>query len=352
MLRVFSNSRKQIDFVEYDKSTVLNRAITTAAIRNGNFTFTNHELAIAIARATIGSSLPKDPISFAEYGAAFYNLMTLEDMRHPAFRVNSQSVKRYRDFSKTTRTGELAQGISFLFAQKVLRHSAIVDFKLFFERIGSPIHSVAKTPDYIIADNIYGGVDLMECKGAYIPSQNTIENRIIAVNNQCQSGESIVNSILNWRVNNTYSCCISVSNENSPAGTKIHFADPPGKQLEDANLIQLIRFHYASWFLLAGDFDNASLLLKNKAPQIYEEPEVSYRGKNINEVFFPIGNQNWPDPLNRFYISKQTLDVIKGESKKLPYLVQSETEEKENRESIIFRDGIMFKLNRGPEQIG
>lgn len=348
MIRHFANSIKRIDYVEYDKDNLFIKRNALRAISNNSFSFTNLELAFATARATIGNSMPESVISIAEIRSSFYNLMTLEDMRFSDFRLNSNSLNRYRDFSKTTRTGEIAQGVSFLFAQKVLQKRVVIDFKLFFEKLNQQIEGNVSTPDYIIADNIYGGVELMESKGGIQMHPNYIKSRLIRANNQCRSGESVINALLGWRVNSSFSCCTSFENENSTLGTKIHYTDPPYRNNKDADLLRLFRFHYAAWFLLAGDFKNAKLLLTDNAPEVNQNNSIVYKTKLKDEKFIPIASEIDQFKFNNLYISLEILEKLEKKSttpieNNFEIFSDSNSGNFQKNESILFRDGILYK---------
>lgn len=340
---------RKILYTEYDKRYFHNTLATPDVIRNGDFTFTDLELGVAIARAIIGSSLSSDTVSIIEIKASYYTLLSLLELDDENFILNNHTIGRLRDFSKTSRIGEVAQGINFLFAQKVLNYKIVVDYKLFLSWMGIPLLRRRRTPDYILAKDLFGGVSLMESKGTLNHNFDKITDKIIDGLEQCSSGTRFINTVPGWRVNRSYAACIAFANEGSVDRTKIHFTDPDDKSLPDGNIIRVIRLHYASWFLLAGDIKSALQLADNKPADIITQDKIFKNTLQGEKVFVRIS----PKHLRfyyflQFFISEEIIGVINGTSSTFSNLA-FELENKSiqnpisNETDILFRDGILIQ---------
>jgi hypothetical protein len=99
--------------------------------------FSLFRLCVAVAK----SVLTRDPTSenlVGEVWAALHTIGGTVDISQKDLRLVSGFRKKYRDFSRTGRMGELAQGISFIFAQESLRHPIVLDFAGFLASQGIP----------------------------------------------------------------------------------------------------------------------------------------------------------------------------------------------------------------------
>lgn len=79
--------------------------------------------------------------------------------------LNHENKNVLRDFSKTSRIGELAQGINYLVSISELGAISVYDYKEFIkEKCGSKVKTPGRLPDYVLyyRDGEYG---VLESKG-------------------------------------------------------------------------------------------------------------------------------------------------------------------------------------------
>merc|ERR1711991_318265 len=213
----FENEIRTIEIFENDASNFISYGIGGHPFRRDRLVFSNRMLSIAVARANIGSSLLQHPISLSEYLTALYSLqsLTTKKNRYDNLRLNSYAINRYRDFSKTGRIGELAQGLTFIFAQSKLKQPIVIDFGLILQSNGITITRNQKTPDYVLIDHGFGTVKLIESKGTTQTNNSAINKGIISAQTQCRNGKNIIEKKLGWSVDSTYALCTNLRDDDN-----------------------------------------------------------------------------------------------------------------------------------------
>lgn len=168
--------------------------------------------------------------------------------------LSESRYKRLRDFSKSSRVGEMAQGINSYFVSKTLNFPYIIDFDLAKEKTQATlnIQTNGKSPDFVVLDLTMTEIGLFESKGNM--NGNTTADLISAMN----------------QINDVHSPCFDY---NIPVSTRFQDNnDYSNKRLRkirkssvNYTLIKnvcttpketdlLRKLHYASWFYLVGDF--------------------------------------------------------------------------------------------------
>ena len=167
-----------------------------------------------------------------------------------------------RDFSKTARIGEIAQGISYYVSVRELGALSVWDYNEFFKqrKIVLP-PKPGRLPDYVLSygDKTYG---VLESKGTM---DNDPTPRIKDANKQCVNGKSIlVNKSV--PVKNSFATAVSFST-NSPSinrNTRIYVVDPEEEvfQKESIDYKAEVIHECSKHLCLAGDLNAANAFAK------------------------------------------------------------------------------------------
>lgn len=313
-------------------------------------------LAIAIAKCTFTKG-PDRNYRIAETIINIVRVTTLvfktSDER---FLLNKQRLELIRDFSKTTRIGEIAQGVSFLFAQDVLRIPTPHDFSGFCETNYGEIPK-GSTPDFI-GSHKDGTYDLIESKGTQDPNKKIISGRLNAALKQCDKGEVFLKSLKSPNAHRKFGILTVLEKNNStfPNNSSIHFIDPVDNQQERFNSWQLIVSYYKAIIMGFTGFDSISNFKEISTTTINIQ-NTSYHIFNINidefeSEFLPF--YIYPNLLS-FGVSSKVLDILtlKGDNSEIYFQYINQFLEvqridlisNENSKYEIFSDGTIIKIN-------
>lgn len=364
---MFTGIRK-IKVQEYTCDSARNKGTKLQKVQSNGKThleFTSIRLAVSIA-LTILSSNPKlrDFVKFSI--SSFINLSSMIG-NHPNSK-NSNLVliddinEMLRDFSFSTRIGELAQGISFMFAQDILEKPHVVDFDGYAK---SQKHSFNKTvkssPDFVLHDlSNLRKITLLESKGSTRNQVNNgLKSTLKKALQQCEDGKvSLSSNNVASHVENSYGVAVLFSKESDTWDSCIHFVDPfSDSEGELENPESLIKYHYSSWFMLVGLEKQAVALANGENIEITlpkrDEGTVVVKGNKYylfeNSNIFgdcslgKSGCFGGLDKVGKFGISSEILDRLTGiGGKKFDEEVPVfEPYSDDNYE--VFRDGMLFK---------
>jgi len=276
--------KRKIIYKEYSKSTLsASRTRLEKPINEDEITITSFRLAKDIVRSMItrqGNSF----FANTEFLCWFLQLgiMTTED--NDGYLELSTEVKSgiLRDFSDTSRCGELAQGINYSFCIRKLKAKSVNDFKIYVNNNNLNIPPCLKksypSPDYIIKTN--NRVAILESKGDY---QNTYPTSLLreAKKNQCLFGATILryNNIM---FNQAFASVVKFkSTKSAKREVCIHYGDPQ----YDSSPINIrmidIRQEYSKWFEIANRNDMATALRENRVLEFDVKPYVSEDGYEL-----------------------------------------------------------------------
>lgn len=284
------------------------------------------------------------------------NFITINDEEY--LQLKESRLQRLRDFSRTTRTGELAQGISYLFTQEKLDYPFVVDYHLFCELFTIVIPDGSKTPDFVVLKSDFSQIGLMESKGEASKTSNitgtsgklgTAMNQLESVDNPCAS--------------ELIPICTRFENDGNTLNSAIHYALVSNECDQDEKLRRrVLRQHYSSWFYLIGDFTRATQLLLEEGFTALED-DVNYVlevDDNKTEVYWverPFGFEFLNDgTYSRFFIHvdmparqevkfgiyKTVVDRILNNSIESKIEFPEETTDNYNR----FLDGTVIRIPR------
>lgn len=263
--------------------------------------FNTNELKIAYATARTLCSYHIDQKEFyfdiVASLATHFNFFEANKMNY--LKIKKERYERLRDFSKTSRIGELAQGVNYLFLQDRLDYPYIIDFHLFCKKNGIPLSR--KTPDFVVLKKNLRETGLFESKGEGAP-RNAVKTKLRGAMNQ-------LNAVTNIYANKLIPVCSRF--EYNAKNSSINYCNID-ETCEDLNIddlnLKLFKQHYASWFYLIGDFDRADQLVN----------QTSFNNLNIdNEQRYTLGEDN---KKNEIYWVNRPFHFDSEDDKKIMHL--------------------------------
>ena len=193
--------------------------------------------------------------------AAAIGLLALEFMidlsRTPDLILNSRFATDLRDFSVTSRVGELAQAISYSYWKWEGGYTCIGDFKstLAHHHIMPPKN--LKTPDYIMLDRKNNILALMESKGTLVGKHKKYTQAALK---QIQGVCTPVIHPYNSYIKRGWASVVDFNQLTHPATVpaygpaSLYLRDPEvGTECPDSICHDVFRSSYASWFDLLGE---------------------------------------------------------------------------------------------------
>ncbi|WP_143785667.1 hypothetical protein [Ohtaekwangia koreensis] len=251
-----------------------------------------------MAKTTVSRDISDISLLFDALGN-FFQLGFLVYSNNDVFTLNKRHFSNLRDFTRTSRTGEVAQGITYLLAQEYLRFNSVVDFEGYINSRGGIIPAKSSTPDFIMQNhNLNFNVGLIESKGSYPEKSDPVKSSLKKALKQCHSGQNLLTNFdPRYTITNKYGVHIKFEDELSSQSSVGYLADPQSLPVRDERNLSIIRYHYASWFMLMGDQDNAFRLATNEPLKIDDaffrnKNEYYYYGRRSNSVF-PIFDIFW-----------------------------------------------------------
>lgn len=260
---LFSN--KEIEVKEYTNASFATPYKPTEdANAHLPFTFNGARLSIAIAR-TLASHHPTVSEFWLDVFMSAIGIRNIVSRDPIEFKLIEDRLDRIRDFTKTTRIGEMAQGIAYLFSQDRLGYPLVGDFKHFFNSRGVAISAIETTPDFVLQkSSINTNISLLESKGTVINSATNIKSSLRKGLSQCRNGNNIATAA-GFVVDNKYATCVEFSVDTEVETSKLHYVDPSENTIQSEYNDSLLRFHFASWFYLIRDFESVNQLIEGKS---------------------------------------------------------------------------------------
>ncbi len=232
-----------------------------------SFQFSFFRLSVAAAK----SVLTRDPLSlemWKEVRAAFYVLDSIVANADGNLRLAPGFRKRYRDFSKTSRTGELAQALTFVLAQDVLKYPIVCDFNGYLDsqRI-PPMDHDKRTPDYaLLFKNGSRNLSLIESKGSSPESgKGSPKTALSEALKQCKSADDYIRAVASYGAASSYGTHVRLAEASDSWDTVIAFCDPEEPtEFGPADPLGALRQYYAAWLVLAGAPYDAELFMEGR----------------------------------------------------------------------------------------
>ncbi len=264
---MFTLGRKRLKIVEKDRASVVMPNVHLKDAQNpnnGELNFSAIKLHIAIARCILSKDLTNIDLVF-EAISSYFRYQTIINTSNHDLTLNQVNFELLRDFSQKTRIGELAQGIIYLLSQEHLKYPIVVDFEGFVKNKNPSAQLVGKTPDFIIQKEANLNYSIIESKGHYTSSNSSTKGKLRRALEQCDNGKKIIDSeVGRYSLNKSYGTCVKFYNENNTNVSEIQFVDPASNESNDNFNIDIIRYHYASWFLLMGNMEIYEKLIGQK----------------------------------------------------------------------------------------
>ena len=254
---MFVYGTKRINLIEFTSTSVTTKNGHLAIVQRHYpkyLQFSSNRLAISIARA----KLTRIPNSFHLYLEALSSFIRMQAIISTIPRIISfinGFRDLYRDFSRSSRIGEFAQGITYLFAQDILLKPFVNDFNGFLEARGFPTTSRKKSPDFAIGDYHSTRISLLESKGSSPKTRfYKLKTRLKEALYQCDSGENHLHTYsIPYPVYRKYASAVWIPEQSDGWDATLYFADPEGQPtIESFDPILFAKYHYASWFMLIG----------------------------------------------------------------------------------------------------
>lgn len=301
---------KQIQMIEYVPESVKKAGVRLAELGEvQTISFTSRKLIIALAR-TILAMNPKDKDvvhqAISSY-SALYPLIS-EDRE---FRFAADVDEKIRDYILSTRTGELAPAIGYLFAQEQLSKPFIVDFSGLMEEEPAKV----TVPDMVAASPT-GEITFIESKGSKdIRNKGKLRDALL----QSESAATLVEGA----VDEFYGLFISIPKADADYPASIHYTSTINEGQRKAHDVRrLMLKHYASWFMLLG-FQEAAEKLADGKPMMLKKPkkEVVVKKKKYylldasNSLFFNAINI-WDKQFKRarFAVAEDVFAFLTGDA--------------------------------------
>jgi hypothetical protein len=243
------------------------------------------------ARTLCSYHLTKTELYF-DVVASMLSHLNFVDSKKTSFLLSESRYNRLRDFSKSTRIGEMSQGINALFVSKRLDFPYIIDFDLAKEKTSATlnIQTTGRTPDFVFMNRNLDKIGLLESKGTMMgkaSSKNGLLSeameQIDAVDHPCF--DYLLPICTKFENNN------DITNTPNPNGRKssINYALIEKECANKKDTENLWKLHYASWFYLVGDFGRVTSILANeRITPLLEVGDQIYEIDNDTEKENPI----------------------------------------------------------------
>lgn len=257
---------KIIKVFEYDSNAILRNTKLTKGVGLSNSIKNTSELRISFLKFAV-SMVKANTISGNNIIEQAFDIMTNSlNLYGLIDSGNSFSFKegfriKYRDFSRTSRIGEISQAINYILAQEVIGYKYIFDYDEFLRAISFHAKLSGGKPDYVMLDALKSKVALLESKGSsqknkLTPSQikNKLKN---AIENQCKQGAVHLNAS-SYPISNSFASVVEISEVNDGRESAVYFCDPEYSEISEDGFNLAIKSYYLKWlnfvFLSDGEY--------------------------------------------------------------------------------------------------
>lgn len=314
---------KKIPITEYSSSSITTKYETPKPINNyADIKISPLRLVIATAKCSFTRTSSWIDESFEAISTFLRLNRMVADSTNNSFLLKKQYINNLRDFSRTSRVGELAQGINFLLTQEVLKIPTPVDFFGYCKQIHK-VEPTGKTPDFIGCTNS-SHYNLIESKGSLSDSKPDIKGRLRDALKQCDSGEKFLTGIGLPNAQRKFSALaiFDFLDPNKPHNnSSLYFCDPADHNIsKEFEALPLITFYYKrlfEGFLVKSAFGSIS---SNKI--LFDDlTKISHNGitfvifnSNVENILFEVSSGSIDDmPKHiQFGISENILKSIEN----------------------------------------
>lgn len=155
-----------------------------------------------------------------------------------------------RDFSKSTRVGEIAQGINYYYARKILKALAIYNFDLFCDINIINRNKIGRKPDYVLVYDD-GSTGVLESKGTM---DSDVTEMLESGDDQIENGVKVLKAD-GIQVKDSYVMAVSFTfSRFRKRKTTLYISDPKEKRENEIfNPVRAIMYEYAKYFYLTSN---------------------------------------------------------------------------------------------------
>jgi hypothetical protein len=261
--------------------------------------------------------------------------------RAPDLCLSKEFSNIFRDFSATTRIGELAQGISYAYWHWERGYVWIADFGPWASKL-TPSYVGKKSPDFVMFNPVLNDLAVFEAKGSGSPCHKKAMGVALR---QCKV------AVKHPAFNRGYGSVLTLDSKNLLGFGTLHIRDPdsaaqPSEELQ----YYVFRRSYASWFDLTGD-DELALWCREEFPEaIGAEQHPKRINKRVNATNSPLTQilvlALGLDPERTFFaIDDVVVEAIlsfesfQANRESLLFRIRGRAAELQRFEGVIFPDG-------------
>lgn len=327
-----------IPIVELDKKFI--------ETNRGAFPVTPISLSIAIAKSSVTKAV-NVPYIFWEAFCYMLSIQNKITVTNNNLRLIPGFVNVYRDFSKTSRVGELGQALAYLFAQEHLRLPVVTGFWDFLN--AKPIK--IRTPDFICTElRPTTEITLIESKSG--GSARGMKTKIKDGHAQIKRGAQYIRRTTKgkYAVRKTYAAYSEFREGDSPFDTRFCFQDPEEEEKSEIPFPRHVFLkYYAHWFYVFGRIDLSNALFEGDIEKIKKSGKESngrYLKFDINErypFFIPYLNF-FPFNVASIEIHTDILSFLSSYPKELPNKMIFERSIRPERETFIDGTAVNIEL--------
>lgn len=254
-----------------------------SAIKSGTFDISRLEVALYTALALI-SNVDYYSFEVAEFALSYFiqmfSLLEADSNNYLSFKYDN--VDMLRDFSKSTRVGEIAQGINYFYALNYLGAKVIYDYGQFCALHGLPKKNVGRKPDYVL-DYLDGTYGIIESKGSLEPN---ITGMIESAHEQCNDGKANLSPKVSIKDSYAMGVSFATSSPRMRRNTILYISDPQEQHKQNNyDPIKSLFFEYSKFFFLVEDEKTYSVLRFLNSDYLrlddFERSNIGYSIKKI-----------------------------------------------------------------------
>lgn len=243
------------------------------------FILNDQQLIVSMVRSTLTVN---SGVSTRKYMAAIVKptlQFLLDWKRAPDLRVSTDFHDALRDFSSTTRIGELAQGVTYAYWTLQRGYSWIADFRPWAEGL-KPVYKGVKSPDFVMFNPITNDLAIMESKGTGSACHKGAMGKALR---QCSE------AVAHPAFTRGFGSILTLDFSNSAGVGTLHIRDPEShSELTDELKHDLFRRSYASWFDLVGDEDQANKCRQRSIALNAQNPDGPPAGRRRSDSIIPL----------------------------------------------------------------
>ncbi|MDD3416699.1 MAG: hypothetical protein PHY47_22355 [Lachnospiraceae bacterium] len=292
---------------------------------------------ISIGKSLLSHCEKYSPEAAAFARAYFQTVPFMLNEKNDYLTINYDNKDIIRDFSKTTRIGEIAQGINYFYFKNHMNVCSIYDYKIYANNYLN-VKTSGQSPDYVLVYNS-GQLGLMESKGTL---QANPSEFILNGKKQCLNGKSCLSPY----ISNDYVSAVNfaTSSKRMKRNSTIYIVDPPyNTDWKENDMEKHIKNEYSKWFHLLG-MENEFYALKNNeniSSNFFKPISKNYEIDILKsyEIFTPerhmieIGIQPW---------AKEYLITGKNYNELQSYILENQTS---NNNEEFFSDGMYIRFS-------